>query len=106
MQADGHDKPMYGQHHTRPCQERKSGAPTVPERERKTWEGGPPAASETKAMDGPAPHPPSGWLREVPRPAKKSAGSRDDLRVIGWKPRGWDDLRRGMATIAPARRAG
>jgi len=35
MQAAGMTNPSYRQHRTRPCQERKDGAPTVPERDKK-----------------------------------------------------------------------
>ena len=34
MQAAGHNKPIVRQHRTRPCKERKDGAPSVPEREK------------------------------------------------------------------------
>jgi RHS repeat-associated protein len=39
----GITNPWYRQHRTRPCKERKNGAPTVPDREGKTRKAGPPA---------------------------------------------------------------
>ena len=45
MQSAGHNSPCYGQHRTRPCKNRKDGAPRVPERARRTRKDGPPAVS-------------------------------------------------------------